>query len=68
MKANVGNVDRIVRVILGLVLLFLGIFALHAGAWKWILIILGLIGLGTGLSGSCLLYLPFGISTRKAKS
>jgi len=67
MKCNVGTVDRIVRIILGLILLWLGIFVLNAGGWNWLFIIIGAVALLTGLAGRCGLYVPFGISTCKVK-
>lgn len=50
---NEGSVDRIVRVILGLVLLSL--------------VFVGLVPLLTGLSGMCLIYRVFGISSCPVK-
>ena len=61
MKKNVGTVDRVIRIILGLVILALG----YKNQSWWGLI--GLIPLLTGIMGSCLLYVPFGISTCKVK-
>lgn len=61
MKKNVGSVDAIIRIVIGIVILVLGIIY---NSW-WGLI--GLIPLGTALSGRCLLYLPFGITTCKVK-
>jgi hypothetical protein len=57
LKQNVGQVDRLVRLILGLVIVSLG---LYFGSW-WGL--LGVIPLGTAAMSSCLLYSLFGIST-----
>lgn len=59
MKCNVGGADKIIRIILGLVILGLGF---GYGSW-WGLV--GLIPLLTGLAGRCLLYIPLGISTCK---
>lgn len=63
MKSNVGTADRVVRIVVGLVLLSL-VFFLEGNARWW-----GLVGLGplaTGLAGSCALYTPFGIDTHGA--
>jgi hypothetical protein len=65
MKRNVGSADRIIRVVLGLILLVIGLFIMAGGGWKWFLIIVGLAALVTGLSGRCALYLPFKINTCK---
>lgn len=57
MKCNVGTIDRLLRIIGGLVIAILG-------AWfdSWLGLI-GLIPLATGLFKWCPLYIPFGIST-----
>jgi len=60
MKTNVGGFDRTLRIVVGLGLLSL-ILVLEGNARWWGLI--GLVPLGTGLTGWCPLYLPFGIST-----
>jgi hypothetical protein len=65
-KRNVGILDRIVRVTLGLVLLPAGLFLLGGlqGSVPGLLVAgLGLLGLVTGVTGFCPLYVPFGIST-----
>ncbi len=57
MKPNVGNLDRLVRVILGLAIFGAGAYF---NSW-W-----GLIGLGPILTATfrfCPAYLPFGLST-----
>lgn len=63
MKCNVGTLDRVIRAILGLILLVLP-FVLTLGATlKWILIVVGIVFLFTAAIGFCPLYLPFGINT-----
>ena len=59
MKKNMGSADKTVRIILGVIIIVLG---LYFQSW-WGLV--GLIPLLTSLTGTCLLYLPFGISTSK---
>lgn len=61
MKANVGTVDRVIRIVAGLILLSLA-FILEGNARWWGLV--GLLPLATGLIGWCALYVPFGIDTR----
>jgi hypothetical protein len=58
LKNNVGNVDRALRVLLGLGALSLTFVGPHT-AWGY----LGLVPLLTGLIGSCPLYSIFGFST-----
>ncbi len=61
MKHNVGSVDRLLRIILGLVIAILGVVF---DSW-WGLI--GLIPLATGLFSFCPVYFPLNISTVKRK-
>jgi hypothetical protein len=58
MKANVGNLDRVVRIVLGLGLLSLTVM----GPQTWFGL-LGLIPLATATMGFCPLYTLLGIST-----
>jgi type IV secretory pathway TrbD component len=60
MKANVGGVDRVIRIVAGLIIIVLGVVF---KSW-WGLV--GLLLLATGLLNFCLLYVPLGISSRKA--
>lgn len=64
MKANVGNVDRIIRVLLGIVLLSL--FFILDGGIKYISL-LGVVLLLTALIKFCPLYPVFKINTNKNK-
>jgi len=64
MKANVGGIDRIVRIIAGLAILSL-YFVLEGQARWWALA--GLVVLMTGVIRWCPAYLPFGISSSKGK-
>ncbi len=66
MKQNESTVDRGIRVVLGIVLIWLGWFYLGNSTLGIILDVLGVIALFTGLSGFCLLYKLFGdFSTKK---
>jgi len=55
---NEGNVDRVLRVIAGIVLISL-VFVGPQTVWGWI----GLVPLVTGLVGTCPLYSALGINT-----
>ena len=55
---NVGTVDKVIRIILGLVLIAL-VFVGPQTPWGWI----GIIPLVTGLVGICPLYSVLGINT-----
>ena len=70
MKANVGGIDRILRIVVGIVLIALCFFPAdpetgYGPLWWWGLI--GIVPLFTGAIGWCPAYLPFGISTCKTK-
>lgn len=59
MKKNVGTVDKVIRIVIGLVVLGLGYT--QGAWWGWI----GLVPLLTGLIGWCPLYCPFKCSSCK---
>jgi hypothetical protein len=62
MTSNVGGVDRVARIVMGLVLI--GLTLTEAiGIWGW----LGLLPLATGAVGWCPPYALFGISTCATK-
>ncbi len=63
MSKNEGTVDRVLRVILGLVLLSL-VFVGPQTLWG----LIGIIPLVTGLVGTCPVYSVLGISTCKVKT
>jgi hypothetical protein len=65
-KANETKWDRIVRVVLGIVLLYLGLGGVVVGTLGVVLDILGAILLLTGVVGFCPLYRLFNFSTKKA--
>jgi hypothetical protein len=58
MNANVGSVDRIVRIVAGLALIGAALMGV-IGAWGWI----GVVPLATGVFRFCPAYLPFGLNT-----
>ncbi len=61
MKCNVGKTDRLIRIIIGLVILVLGY--IYSSWWG----IVGLVPLLTGLFRWCPAYLPCKISTDKSE-
>ncbi|MDP2366959.1 DUF2892 domain-containing protein [Rhodoferax sp.] len=63
MKLNVGGVDRIARIVIGLVLLGLAASG-TVGWWGW----LGIVPLATGAIGWCPPYAIFGFSTCAMKT
>ncbi len=62
MKQNVGGIDRILRIVVGLALIA---WVLIGGGpvWAWI----GVVPLATGLMGFCALYPLIGLNTCPAK-
>lgn len=62
LRANEGGMDRLVRVVVGLVLIAL-VFVGPQTAWGW----LGIVPLTTGLVGFCPVYRLFGLNTCPAR-
>lgn len=60
MKKNIGNVDRLLRAIIGVIILVIGIVV---GSW-WGLV--GLLPLGTAIVGYCPPYALLGVNTVKS--
>jgi hypothetical protein len=58
---NVGGIDRILRIVVGLALIA-GFFLNPEGAWRWLYLI-GIVPLATGLMQSCPLYSMLGFNT-----
>ena len=58
MKANVGGIDRILRIVVGLVLVALAVTG-TVGLWGWI----GVVPLATGVFGFCPIYPLLGFSS-----
>ncbi len=58
MSANVGGIDRILRVLAGIALLALTLTG-QIGLWGWI----GVVPLATGLFSFCPLYRVLGLNT-----
>lgn len=62
MTANVGGVDRILRIIVGIALIAVALFSQHEYAvWGWV----GIVPLATGIIRWCPAYLPLGVKTCK---
>ena len=62
MKSNVGGIDRILRIVIGLVLIGLAATG-TVGVWGWI----GIVPLATAAMGFCPLYTVLGFSTCPVK-
>ena len=68
-RQNVGGIDRGLRVTLGTILFFVGLFLLAERNGIGLLVaVIGLIVFATGIFKFCGLYMPFGISTAQPES
>lgn len=64
MSTNVGSIDRIIRIIIGVAAVTFALLSDHELAiWGFI----GFVPLFTAVIGWCPAYLPFGIKTCKSK-
>ncbi len=57
MTKNVGNIDKILRIVVGVAIIAYGVYA-----QSWLGVI-GIVPLGTALIGWCPLYCPLGVNT-----
>jgi hypothetical protein len=71
MTKNVGSTDKLVRIVVGLVLVVVAILSLAGlpvvalGGWAWLVGLIGLVLVATGYLGFCALYTLLGINTCK---
>ena len=68
MKKNVGNLDKVVRIILAIVLLALYFTNVITGTWGILLLVAAAILVLTSLMSSCPLYSVFGFSSCPLKN
>ncbi|MCB2110818.1 MAG: DUF2892 domain-containing protein [Defluviimonas sp.] len=61
-KTNVGDIDRTLRLFLGLALIAWWYFSSGTGL-NWLPLVLGIVALGTGLMRTCPLYSLLGLNT-----
>lgn len=66
MTQNIGNTDRMIRFVLGIVLVVLA-FVMGLTSWPGIvMLVVGILALATAAVRVCPLYLALGTSTKKA--
>ncbi|MBL0105294.1 MAG: DUF2892 domain-containing protein [Bacteroidetes bacterium] len=65
MKQNMGGIDKAIRIIVALVIAILYFTNQISGTVAIVLMVLAAVFVLTSLMGTCPLYLPFGISTKK---
>lgn len=65
MTKNVGGIDRILRIVIGLALIA-GFFLNSDGTYSWLYLI-GIVPLLTGVFSTCALYSLIGVNTSSVK-
>ncbi|MCG7857055.1 DUF2892 domain-containing protein [Flavihumibacter sediminis] len=63
MKKNMGNTDRIIRLVLAGVFTYLYFAGIVTGTWGIVLLVLGVVFVLTSLVGFCPLYTLVGMNT-----
>ena len=67
MQKNVGSVDKAIRLILALVLIYLYVNGTLSGTAGIIALVIAAVLIITSLTGFCFIYTLFGINTGKKK-
>jgi uncharacterized membrane protein len=67
MKQNMGNLDKLIRILVAIVVAILVYAKVITGTLGIVLSIAAIVFVLTSLVGVCPMYLPFGISTCKTK-
>jgi hypothetical protein len=67
-EKNVGMIDRVIRIILGIILLYLFVVNMVVAPWSYLVALIGLILLVTGIIGSCPFYSMIGMNTLGKKA
>lgn len=67
MKKNMGNIDKVIRILIAIVFVALYFTHVVTGTVGIILLVLAAVFVLTSLVSFCPLYLPFSISTLKKK-
>jgi Inner membrane protein YgaP-like, transmembrane domain len=67
-EKNVGMIDRAIRIVFGIILLYLFAGNMVAALWSYLVALIGIILLVTGAVGTCPLYSMLGMSTLPKKA
>ncbi|WP_038032657.1 YgaP family membrane protein [Thermonema rossianum] len=67
MKVNEGKIDRLVRFVLGAILLALYLADVVTGTWGTVALVVSIVLLATAATGFCGLYALLGINTCPVK-
>ncbi|HBB92507.1 MAG TPA: DUF2892 domain-containing protein [Bacteroidales bacterium] len=65
MKKNMGNLDRILRILVAVLFVVLYFTEVITGIWGIVILVLAAMFFITSLISFCPLYLPFGIRTSR---
>jgi len=65
MNINMGQTDRIVRLVVAAVLVLLAVFGVLTGWVAWVAVAVAIVFAATSAIKVCPLYMPFGIKTFK---
>ena len=68
MKKNVGNGDRFLRIMIGIIALILVMGNVVEGTLMWILLVVGILMVVTSSVQFCPAYTIFGVNTCKVKN
>mgnify|MGYP000889245527 CR=1 FL=1 len=68
MKQNMGNFEKAIRVVVAVVIAILYFTNVISGTLAIVFLIFVAVFLLTSVVGTCPLYLPFGISTKKIRN
>lgn len=63
-KQNESDIDKKIRLFVGIIALLAGMFV-FTGTIQIVALVVGILGIFTGLTGFCLIYKIFGIKTKK---
>ncbi len=67
-ERNVGKTDRVVRIVLGIILIAVSALNMVAAPWSYLVVLIGIIALATGVFGTCALYSLLGMNTSGKKA
>lgn len=65
MLANVGGIDRIIRLTVGFIIFLSAVILIKSTPWTIVPAVVGTIIFFTGLTRRCLAYVPFGLNSNK---
>jgi len=67
MKINVGSIDKVIRIIIAIVAIYVAYTGMVESPWSFVLYAVAAIMVLTALAGRCPLFSIFGISSCKVK-